>query len=329
MKTKNILIIVILIIAIAFLFSYNPTTTGRAIKEDTVKIAHLPVTHGLPLYMAFENGWFEEAGINVEIIKFESPNQIIDALLQNNIDFASGAANGIVGIVNHKNPGKIQIIAITGGSLEIPSENFVIPKEKDYKTIQDLKGKKIGILAGTIQWQTIIKEILEVNGLSLDDVTIIELAPSIQVPTLASKQIDALLALEPISTVTLEKADAKIMIAAPVSKYISNPFFGGADIVRTKFAKENPETTKKVVEIFERAHKEIRENPEDSKKYLKGHTALDDNTIRKTPILIFRTHNQLSSDDIKAVQDFYNIFTKHGVVDGKIDFEKILYNPSN
>lgn len=323
---------ILILVALLFSFYNNSNITGEVIENpnEKVRIAYLPVTQGLPIYMALEEGWFEEEGIDVELIKFESPNQIIDALLQNRVDFATAAANGIVGIVDQKNPGKIKIIAIAGGDLNVPSQNIVVPIDSDLKTIEDLKGKRLGILGGTIQWTTITRGLLEKHGLDMDkDITIVEIAPALQVPALASGQIDALLALEPISTIAISNGAGKLMIAGPVEQNIANPFYGGADVVRTKFAEENPEITKKVVGIIERGILEIEQNPEESKKYLKGYTPLDEEIISKTPILRFRTYNQLSEEDIQGVQDFYDIFTKYGVVENKIDFEKILYSESN
>ncbi len=330
-KKYAVPILILLVIGIGIIY-YNVdfNYTGKVINKENVKIkiGYLPSTHALPLYMGIEKGWFEEEGIDVEIIKFQSPNQLIDALLQNKIDFASAAANGIVGIVETKNPGKLKVISVSGGTKEIPSVNFLVPLNSDIKSIKDLKGKKIGNLGGTIQWQTIIKDLLEKNGLDVEkDVTIIELTPGLQVPALATKQIDALLALEPMSTNARLKGVGKIFYPGPVEELIADPFYGGADVVNVNFAKKNPETTKKVVKIYERTYKEIRENPKDSKKYLKDYTALDEGLIQETPLMVWKSYDELTKEDLKSIQAFYDIFTKHGVVDKEINPEDVLYSP--
>jgi NitT/TauT family transport system substrate-binding protein len=202
------IIFVLLVLILIFSFNFNKLT-GHVVKENTkVRIGYLPIVQGLPLYMAIEKGYFKDSGIDVEAIKFDSPNQIVDALMQNNLDFGSPIDNsddyitsksefsnktiskkgdlikeivystalGITGVADYKNPGKLKIYAVAGGTEEVPNENLMVPIDSNLTSIKDLKGKKLGILAGTIQWRTITREVLAQNGLDMDkDVTIVEL----------------------------------------------------------------------------------------------------------------------------------------------------------
>lgn len=300
---------------------------STALETNKVKIANLPVVQGLPLYVAIDKGYFKDAGIDVEVVKFEAPNQIIDALLQGQVDFSSpSGALGIAGIANYKNPGKLQVYAVAGGTNGHSGVNLILPVNSKLSSVSDLRSKKLGILAGSIQWQTITREILGQNGLNMDkDVTIVELAPSVQVQALASGQIDALLALEPIPTIAINKVGAKIWIADPTVKYIADPSWLGAGIVNMQFAQKNPNTTKKVMEIMGRAADEINKNSDQYRQYLKGYTPLTDDIISKVPIVSFKTCDQFTGQDKNSIQKFFDIFTSHKVVDGKIGVETLLF----
>lgn len=320
----------LVLIIVTVLLIANSGITGLVTeKKETnkVRVGNLPVVHGLPFYYAIEKGYFKEAGIDVELIKFESPNQIIDALLQDNIDFSStSGALGIAGVADFKNPGKIKIYAASGGDLNNPNEILLVTPDSNITSIGDLKGKKLGILGGSIQWRTIARHMLSKNGLEMDkDVIVVELAPSLQVQALASKQIDALLALEPIATIAKENGVGKELISAPVERIIANPFYPGAGLVRTKFAEENPATTSKVMEIIRRSIKEIDENPDNARQYLKVYTPLTDNIITKVPLAKIRMCEDLTQNDVESIQKFYDIFTLYKVVDGKIDFSKLSF----
>lgn len=306
----------------------SPSQSNEKTTEQpkVIRMGNLPVTHGLPLYVALEKGYFKEAGLNVEVIQFEAPNQIIDALLQNTIDMGPpSVALGITGVANMKNPGKLKIYAVSGGTKDNPNENILAPADSTIKSIKDLKGKKLGILGGTIQWRTITRELLAQHELMMNkDVTIVELAPAMQVPALAAKQIDALLALEPMSTVAREKGAGKIVITAPVEKVITDPFYGGAGVITTRFAAEYPKTAKKAIAVIERAMREINKNPDGHKRYLKGYTPLPEEIIPKVPIVDFKSCKDLTTQDLEAIQKFYDIFTKHKVVEGTIDITTFL-----
>lgn len=332
MKNKIIigLATTVLILCSWYVFSTQKQTEKTTKAEVTrVKMGDLSIIHGLPFYVATEKGYFKEEGVEVERIKFEAPNQIVDALLSGSIDFGSPTvALGITGIANHKNPGKIKVYMVNGEKGEHSGENLVVPTNSNITNISDLRGKKLGILAGTIQWKTITREILAQNGLNMDtDLTIVELAGSIQVQTLASGQIDALLALEPIPTIAIGRGVAKIMIKSPAKQFIADPFWYGTGVVRADFATQNPNTTKKVIKALARATDEINQNPKAYQQYLKGYTALTDDLIASVPTIDFKMVGNLNDTDRTSINKFFNIFTKYNIVDGQIDFEKMIYRP--
>lgn len=291
-----------------------------------VKIADLPVVHGLPLYVALEKGYFKEAGIDVERVKLDAPNLIIDALLSGQVDMASpSGALGITGVADFKKPGELKIYAVSGGDLQISNDAFLVKSDSPVKAIEELKGKKLGILPG-IQWRTISRHILAKHNLVADtDVQIVELAPALQAPALASGQVDALLAIEPMPTIVKAKGIGKEIVTSAAAHDVANPFYGGAGIIRTKFAQENPELTKKILDVFARSIQEIRNNPDGAKQYYKGYTPLEDNLISQAPVLKFKMSNELNNEDIQAIQQFYDIFTKNGVVEGTINARQLIF----
>ena len=336
---KQKVIAVSAIIGVLMLGSWYLTSMRHAPSDQTasvvpsveeitkVRIANLPVVQGLPLYVAIEKGYFRDAGIEVEVVKFEAPNQIIDALLTGQVDLTSpSGALGISGIANHKNPGKLQVYAIAGGTQGNSGSSFVVPTDSTLTSIGDLKGKKLGILAGTIQWRTITRELLVEHGLDMDhDLTIVELAPSVQVQALASGQVDALLALEPIPTIAVSGGVAKVWIPDPTVEYLFDPSWLGAGIISTQFAETNPRKTKKIIDILRMAADEVSKDPDQYRRYLKGYTALTDELIAQVPITSTKVCGDITVEDRAAIQIFFDIFTKHRVVDGKISVDEVLY----
>ncbi|MDD4983852.1 MAG: ABC transporter substrate-binding protein [Candidatus ainarchaeum sp.] len=320
---KIIIGIVVVCVIAAIILATSLTAKG----SEVVKFGYLPVVQGSPLYLAVEEGYFEEVGIEVELTSFDSPNQIIDAFLQGQIDIGPPSiAAGITGIAETKNPGKMKIYALAGGDKNNGAANLFVTPDSEIKEISELKGKKVGILGGTIQWRTIAREIFAQNGLDMDkDLIIFELAPGLQVQALASKQIDALLALEPVSTVVKNKGVGKILVSAPCEKLIAEPFYAGAGVISTKFLKESPETAKKVIEIMEKAIKAIKEDPELERKYLSKYTSVDDVLAQKVPNTIFKMYSEFDEKDFEAVQKFYDIFKKYNVVDSEINFKNFVY----
>ena len=294
--------------------------------SNTIRVGYLPTVQSLPWYLAIEKGYFKDAGINVDFVSFNAPNQIIDALMQDQIDFSgtSGAA-GITGIAEFKNPGKIEIYGLTGGTKEIPSNNLVVPVDSDIKSFADLKGKKLGILGGSIQWRTISKDLVTKAGLDADgDVTLVELTPALQVQALASKQIDALIALEPVTTIIKSQKVGKVVISGAAEQFISDPFYPGAGAVNVEFVKHNSKLAEQVVNIISRAVDEINTDPDLVRKYLGKYTSINDNLAANVPLCTFKMYNNFTASDLDSLQKFYDIFTQYKVVDGKINARGFL-----
>jgi NitT/TauT family transport system substrate-binding protein len=333
---KKYLGIAVVLVLVAGLFitfnnkSVNNTATvanSGALETTKVRVGDWPAVHGLPFYVAMEKGYFTDAGLDVERVKFEAPNQVIDALVSGQVDItAPSGALGITGIVNYKNPGKLKIYAISGGTAGNSGADFVLPVNSTLKSLSDLKGKKLGIPAGTIQWRTIAREIMSQNGLDIDkDLTIVEIAPALQVQALASGQIDALLAVEPVPTTAVGKNVGKMWITDPTVKYISDPSWLGAGIVNVQFAEKNPKTTAKVIEIITKTIEEINKNPDQYRQYLKNYTSLTDQLINKVPLVTIRVCGQINVQEKNSIQKFFDIFTKNKVVDGKISVDDVLF----
>lgn len=293
-----------------------------------VRIAYLPNIHALPFYLAVDKGYFKAEGLDVEPVKFEAPNQIIDALLSNQVGIAApGAAAGITAVSQSKKPDTIKIFSVQGGTDTLTNESFVVKKDSSIKSFADLKGKKLGHLPG-IQWQTICRDILAKNGLEADkDVTLVDLAIPLMVPALASGQVDALLAIEPAPTIAVAKDIGKIVQKSPTIQYIANPFYAGVGDVTTKYMTENPDVTAKILRVFKKANDEVVANPDAARQYLKGWTALDDSLINNVPLLQYKMYDEMDEKDISALQAFFDIFTQYKVIDGKVNARSLIYSP--
>jgi len=325
-----ILLIGLLVVLSGCTTQTNPTANVIKNTEVTkVRVGNLPVVQGLPLYVAMDKGYFAEQGIDVEIVRFDAPNQIIDALMNNQIDMGSTSlALGISAIADQKNPGKIKVYAVSGGTIDVPAENLIVQLDSNITKIEDLRGKKLGILAGTIQWRTITRHILATHGLDMDkDVAIVELTSGLQISALASGQVDAVIALEPIPTIAVSQGIAKIGVQAPAEKAIAEPFYPGAGVISVKFASEHPETAKKMINILDKAMQEINQNPEEYGKYLSKYTPINESITAKVPIPIFKTASELDDKDKASIQTFLDLFVKYGVVSDKLNFDNLVYKP--
>ena len=83
-------LVIILLVGAFFLFS-------RGVNEKkTIKIGYLPIAASLPLFVAIDSGYFDNFDKEVELIPFQSSNQLALAGASNKIDLMVTAATNVV-----------------------------------------------------------------------------------------------------------------------------------------------------------------------------------------------------------------------------------------
>ncbi|MEK7463774.1 MAG: ABC transporter substrate-binding protein [Patescibacteria group bacterium] len=319
-KIISIVVIAILIIG-GITLSINEKSA-----EQVVRFGYLPAVHALPLFVAQEKGYFAEQGIRAEITKFEAPNQIIDALISGHIDMALAAATGITAIAESKNPNSLKVFAVAGGDKEHIAEAILVGKDSSIASIADLKGKKVGVLPG-IQWKTIARNIFLKNSLDIDkDLTLVELAIPLQAQALASKQIDALLAIEPVITVADSLDISKILVKSPNLVYVSDPFYAGVGNVSVKFVNENPESLKKALTALEMAHADIDKDVDSLRHYFPAYIPLTPELASKVNLPVYKMYKDFTSADIDAIEKFVGVFKEYNVITSPLSAAAFLFD---
>jgi len=148
-----------------------------------------------PGYTAFEiavqKGWFKDAGVDVEFDWFDyGPS--IDAFSAGKIDADCIVASDALGAGAAGSPSKfIAIIDYSEGS------DMIIGKP-GINSIKDLKGQKVAVEFGLVE-HFLLLEGLKRNGLTQNDVTLVNTPTNNMPQTLASGQVAAVGAWYPIS----------------------------------------------------------------------------------------------------------------------------------
>jgi len=186
--------------------------------DEKILIGYWPIASGLPLYAALERGFFKEAGLNVEGVKFASAQQVAEAMIAGRIHgSANGTASAVLGLAEITSPGLFKIICSNPSNHKLVLDQFVVPKDSPIKSIAELKGKRVGSGPG-IQNVTLAKIILEKNGIA--DPKVVELPIGQHVPALAADQLDAVYTLEPTGTAGRLKGLTRVLENGVISKYV-------------------------------------------------------------------------------------------------------------
>ncbi len=300
--------------------------TVRA-QSDKILIGYWPIASGLPLYAGLERGFFKEAGLNVEGVKFQSAQQVAEAMISGRIHgSANGTASAVLALAEITSPGLFKIICSNPSNHNLVLDQFVVPIGSPIKSIAELKGKTVASGPG-IQNLTLAKMILEKNGVT--DARVIELPIGQHVPSLAAGQLDAVYTLEPTGTAGRLRGLTRVLENGVISKYILGnadaPWFGGSASVTSTFLKEQPELAKKYIAAYARSVDFVRKNPTQVRQHLDGFTSIDPSLVKEVPLAGFTLYNEFTEADIGYFQKFFDVFTERKIFSRTVPVKPLLY----
>jgi allophanate hydrolase len=292
-----------------------------------IRIGFWPVAAGLPFFAAVEKGYFKEAGLEVEPLKFAGAQQVMEAMLSGRSDGSSngtGSANLAIGEI--ASPGLFKIFATNPSNVKYVLDEFLVPKDSSVKVLADLKGKRVASGPG-IQNVTLAKTMLDRAGAGAVAVT--ELPIGQHIGALAAGQVDAVYTLEPTGTVGRLNGVSRLLEAGVVARYILGdpmaPWHGGAASLTTEFIKKYPAEAKKFVAAYARGIELVRTNPAEARQFMKGYTAIEGPLTSEVPLASYMLYSEFKASDIAYFQKFYDLFSDKGIFEKRVIVEPMLF----
>jgi len=211
-----------------------------------------------PSLVLKKQGWIEQAlpGTTIKWVYSAGSSNALNFLQGSSVDFGSTA--GSAALLSRANGNPIKVVYI----YEQPEWTaLVVGKDSTAKDIRDLKGKKIAAQKGTDPYFFLLRT-LNQAGLSQADIQYVNLPHADGRTAVERGQVDAWAGLDPHMAASELQAGSKLI-------YRNKDFntYGFLNS-REAFLQKYPETTKKVIEAYERAKKWIVDNPEQAAQIL-------------------------------------------------------------
>ena len=305
----------------------NPSATQPTAVQpitQTVKTAYVPLTANLPLFVALEQGFFKQNGLNVEASEATSPNDIVAALVSGKIDFAPVLAYTIVFPSAIQYPDTFKLFSSSEETETNYTASIIAKKDSLINSYQDLRNKKIGVYGGFVQ-VNFLKAILTGMKINLDEVEIVEINPKLQIQGLLAGEYDALSTTEPTSNIALLSGKAKLVSDNPRVKYIMTPFPSTAAALSTKFINENKIAAQSVARSLNQAIDFINSNPAEAKKALLKYTPIPAESADKVlaDLKLFH-YAKLGEENRAQVQKFADYLYDNKLLKTKIDVNPLF-----
>jgi NitT/TauT family transport system substrate-binding protein len=234
--------------AVAARGSYTPTPLNPHV---AVRVMDNQVTSVMPVYVAFDRGYFSQEGLDIDLQVLNDNAAILQTLATNQSQFAVTTPDPV--IFNAIARG-IDIKILAPSTVNSPTDRpaqFVVRKDLidsgAYKTPADLRGLTVAAPAQSSLWY--VEKTLSQGGLTLDDVkTTVIRSPDLPA-AFQSKSIDAAWVPEPGATAVNAQGFGKTVAS-------TGELFPGAVaaalLMSPQFGKDHPDAAQRFVTAYVR-----------------------------------------------------------------------------
>lgn len=267
--------------------------------------------------IAKNKGWVEEElkplGVTVKWVESLGSNKTIEFLRGKHLDIGpSSLASAFLARANGTP------IKYVYWNLRNPSGSPILVKnDSPYKSISDLKGKKIAATPGTGPYISLIAA-LKKHNLTKQDVDIVSLQHAQGRVALAAGRVEAWAGLDPEWAIAELENNARVLFADP-------ELAGGGGLdVREEFLNAHPEVVKAVLKGFDRARIYTVEHTKEAVEAFSQATKVDIKVAER--VLKRGTANNpgIEKGDYKSLATWGNLYKELGDIPANTNVEAVV-----
>lgn len=321
----GIVVIVIVIVAIVSITVLKHKNTNNDVKNIKVSEVTRSVFYA-PQYVAINNGYFKENGIEIELTTGQGADAVMTSVLSNQVNIGFAGPEASIYVYNEGKEDYCQVFA----QMTKKDGSFLVAREKnDNFKWQDLKGKTIiPGRKGGVPYMT-LEYVLRKNG--LDPQKDVVLDDSIKFDLMAgaftSGTADYVTLFEP--TASLTQNENKGYIVASVGEAAGEiPYT--AYFAKKSYIENNKETIQKFTNAIYKGQKWVRENSsEDIAKVVQSFFPDTDITLLSKVIQNYKDIDAWNDTPVLKEESFnllQDVMTSAGELPKKAPYDKIVNN---
>jgi NitT/TauT family transport system substrate-binding protein len=260
-------------LALGAAFTGLPAGAAEPVK---LSLNFLPYGLHVGFYVAREQGWFREAGMEVEILKGEGSSDAVRRMGTGAVDFAFADLGSLV--LGRSRGLKVKALGVV---LDKDPSVMTSLKSAGIKTPKDLEGKSIGALTASALRDT-WPPLAQLNNVDVRKVTWVDMPSSAYVASLMSKKVHAIATY--VTTLASYEVQAK-KIGEEVSVLYYADFgvdtYGVGLLTSEQMITDKPDLVRRFVHTSIRGYAWAFENPGEAiRLFLRAHPEASAERVR-------------------------------------------------
>lgn len=225
----------------------------------TIAVGGKNLFYYLPLTIAEQLGYFKDEGLDVTVVDFAGGSKALQAVVGGSADVVSGAFEHTLNMQMKGQAMRAFVLQGLAPQIVLGINPKTMP---NFKSIADLKGKKIGVTAPGSSTNIMANFVLAQAGLKPSDVSFIGVgAGKGAVAAMQSGQLDAISNLDPVISLLQRGGYLKIVtdtrIVKEAERVFGGPMPAGCLYAPQSFLDKNPASAQALANAMVRANRWI------------------------------------------------------------------------
>lgn len=281
-KKAAALLLAALLLATLLLTGCGDNGAAEGEKEEPVmKIGYGTVLCQAPLQVAIENGYFDEEGLNYEVVKLDG--LVTEYVGSGQVDAAYGMVSKFIQPIANG----LDIVMTAG--IHNGCVKLLTKPDSGINSIADLKGKTVGVNGLAEAPAVLLKRALSQAGVGVTsdnlEVDFVVYSNADLAMALESDAVDAICLVDPAATVAVNQYGYKILLDNAKDEPFADEYCCATFVTGT-FAREYPEEAAKFTRAVMKASAWVDAHPEEAaqllveKEYLSGNAEVFANILK-------------------------------------------------
>lgn len=242
----------ILMVALVGVLVLGARVPAAAQDDEPIRLGVQPWLGYGPWWIAADQGFFENRGLNVEVIDFTWDQDMNAALASGQLDVQAAATNTLIALINAGVD--VQGFLVMDASFE--ADAIIAPA--DVSSIEDLVGMQVAYELGSTS-DLLINYALNEAGLSVEDIETIPMAAADAGAALVAERVGVAVTYEPyISAAIGDNPDYNVLYSAAERPGLISDVM----VANREYIENNPETIEALVLAWDDAITFLRNNPD-------------------------------------------------------------------
>jgi len=256
MKTRH------LICALATAMTGLALLTGAANAQSDepfrLIVTHLepPLVPNSVMDLAVQLGYFEQEGVDVELVRVQQTPSALAALQAGEGEMANVSVDALLQIIHS---GSTDFRAVTSPNKSLP---FLIAAKDEIATPADLAGASFGVgRVGSLD-HSLSTLVLSSQGVDIDEIELVSLGqPNVRAQALAAGQVDATTMSIGVWSEMPDRTGLHVLIDQD-AYYEAAPVVNKVNVVTTEVLEQRPEDVEAVIRALTRLSRDFAQNPQ-------------------------------------------------------------------